>query len=252
MGIYKEEAIVLRSMPYGEADRILTLFTRGAGKVAAIAKGVRKPSSRLRGAVQLFSHTHLVLYGGKTLDTITQGDSDETFSFIEQDLDKLAAASCFAELVDRLTMERQPQPKLFQLLLTAMRTLEGSDPELLGRVFETKLLAALGYRPQFEGCVMEHHDDRQVLQPGGTAADPVWFSIESGGVLCPACAANCPGALTLSPPTVAALAYFLRSPLDRAVRVRIERRSRLELASLLHSFICYHGDVRPRSWQFTR
>jgi DNA repair protein RecO (recombination protein O) len=251
MGIYKEEAIILRSMPYGEADRILTLFTRGTGKVAAIAKGVRKPSSRLRGAVQLFSHTHLVIYGGKTLDTITQGDSDETFSYIEQDLDRLAAASCFAELVDRLTMERQPQPKLFQLLLTAMRTLDGSDPELLGRVFETKLLAILGYRPQFEGCVMERHNDRQALQREVTAAGPVWFSIERGGVLCPACAANCPGAMILSPPTVAALAYFLRTPLDRAVRVRIERRSRLELASFLHSFICYHGDVRPRSWQFT-
>jgi DNA repair protein RecO (recombination protein O) len=252
MGIYKEEAIILRSMPFGEADRILTLFTRGAGKVAAIAKGVRKPTSRLRGAVQLFSHTHLVLYGGKTLDTITQGDSDETFSFIEQDLDRLAAASCFAELVDRLTMERQPQPKLFQLLLTAMRTLEGADPELLGRIFEAKLLDALGYRPQFEGCVMGHHDDRQVLQSGGTIAGPVWFSIERGGVLCPACAANCPGALTLSPPTVAALTFFLRSPLDRAVRVRMEKRNRLELASFLHSFICYHGDVKPRSWQFAR
>jgi DNA repair protein RecO (recombination protein O) len=248
MGIYKEEAIILRSMPYGEADRILTLFTRGAGKVAAIAKGVRKPSSRLRGAVQLFSHTHLVLYGGKALDTITQGDSDETFGFIEQDLDRLTAASCCAELVDRLTMERQPQPKLFQLLLVAMRTLDGSDPELLSRVFEIKLLDALGYRPQFGGCVMEHHDGRQVLQPGGTTA---WFSIERGGVLCPACAANCPGALTLSPQTVAVMAYFLRSPLDRAVRVRIDKRNRLELASFLHSFICYHGDVRPRSWQFT-
>ncbi len=250
MGIYKEEAMVLRSMAYGESDRILTLFTRGAGKVSAIAKGVRKPSSRLRGAVQLFSHTHLVLYGGKTLDTITQGDADETFGFIEQDLNRLTAASCFTELVDRLTMERQPQPKLFQLLLTAMRALEGSDPELLGRVFEIKLLAALGYQPQFEGCVMSHHDDWQTQQPGVPVAGPVWFSIERGGVLCPACAANCPGALTLSPPTVAALAYFLRAPLDRAVRVRIEPRNRLELASFLHSFICYHGDVRPRSWQF--
>jgi DNA repair protein RecO (recombination protein O) len=267
MGIYKEEAIILRSMAFGEADRILTLFTRGTGKVAAIAKGVRKPSSRLRGAVQLFSHTHLVLYGGKNLDTITQGDADETFGFIEQDLDRLAAASCFVELVDRLTMERQPQPKLFQLLLTALRALDGSDPELLGRVFETKLLSVMGYRPQFEGCVIGHHDDWQRLQPGPPAAVPapthpvdgcpapappgvVWFSIERGGVLCSACAANCPEALALSLPAVAALNYFLSAPLDRAARVRIERRHRLELSSFLRSFIGYHGEVRLRSWQF--
>jgi len=249
MGIYKEEAIILRSMAYGEADRILTLFTRGTGKVAAIAKGVRKPSSRLRGAVQLFSHAHLVIYGGKTLDTISQGDADESFGFIEQDLDRLAAASCFTELVDRLTMERQPQPKLFQLLLTALRALEVSDPEMLGRVFETKLLAILGYQPQLDGCVMGCDDVRQALQ-SEAATEPVWFSIERGGLLCPACAAKTPGAQALSPPTVAAMAYFLRSPLDRAVRVRIERRNLLELASFLRSFISYHGDIRLRSWQF--
>jgi DNA repair protein RecO (recombination protein O) len=253
MGIYKEEAIVLRSMAYGEADRILTLFTRGTGKVAAIAKGVRKPSSRLRGAVQLFSHTHLVLYTGRTLDTVTQGDTDETFGFVEQDLDRLTAASCFAEVIDRLTMERQPLPKLFHLLLAALRALEESDPELLGRVFEAKLLAILGYRPQLDGCVMGHHDGRQALGRRGRpeeASGPVWFSIERGGVLCPDCAVNCPGALAISHPTVAILAYFMQAPLERAVRARVEPGSRSELASLLRSFISYHGDVRPRSWQF--
>lgn len=250
MGIYKEEAIVLRSMAYGEADRILTLFTRGTGKVAAIAKGVRKPSSRLRGAVQLFSHTHLVLYAGRTLDTVTQGDADETFGFVERDLDRLAAASCFAEAVDRLTMERQPLPKLFQLLLTALRALDESDPELLGRVFEAKLLAILGYRPQLDGCVMGGHDGRQAPGRPGAAAGPVWFSIERGGVLCPDCAVNCPDALAVSPPTVAIMAYFMQAPLERAARTRVEPGSRSELASLLRSFISYHGDIRPRSWQF--
>jgi DNA repair protein RecO (recombination protein O) len=265
MGIYKAEAIVLRSMVYGEADRILTLFTRETGKVGAIAKGVRKPSSRLRGAVQLFSHTHLVLYAGRTLDTVTQGEAEETFGFIEDDLDWLAAASSFTELVDRLTMDKQPLPKLFQLLLTALRALEGSDPELLTRVFEAKLLSVLGYRPQLEGCVMGDHGGWQPpptpganiprgvpdWQTGAPESGRVWFSIERGGVLCPDCARLCPGAMALAPDTVAALAYFLRAPLDRAARARVEQRSRSELASFLQSFIAYHGDVRPRSWQFS-
>ena len=238
MGIYKDEAIVLRSMAYGESDRILTLFTRGVGKVAAIAKGVRKPTSRLRGAVQLFSHTHLVLYAGKNLDTITQGDADETFSWLEQDLDRLTAASCCVELIDRLTMDKQPLPKLFQLLLTTLRSLEESDPELLSRIFEAKLLGALGYQPQLDGCVMGHHDGWQAPAPGVLVPEPVWFSIERGGVLCAECAASCPGALALSPATVGALAYFLRAPVDRAVRARVERRNRLELASF--SALLYH------------
>ena len=149
-------------------------------------------------------------------------------------------------------MERQPQPRLFQLLLSAMRALEGADTELLGRVFEVKLLAALGYQPRFDGCVMGCDDGWRALPPEVAEAGPIRFSIERGGVLCPACAVNCPESLALSPSTVAALAYFLSAPLDRAVRARLQQRNRLELASFLHSFICYHGDVKPRSWQFAR
>ncbi len=200
--------------------------------------------------MQLFSHTNLVLYAGKTLDTITQGEAEETFGFIENDLDRLAAASCFTELVDRLTMEKQPLPKVFHLLLATLRMLGEADPELLGRIFEIKLLAMLGYRPQLDGCVMGAHSGWQERSPGIRETGPVWFSIERGGVLCPDCAARCPGATSLSPAAVAALAYFLRTPADRAVRVKIEKRCRLELGSFLRAFISYHGDVRPRAWQF--
>ncbi|MDH7576929.1 MAG: DNA repair protein RecO [Bacillota bacterium] len=250
MGIYKAEAIVLRSRVYGEADRILTLFTREAGKVSAIAKGVRKPTSRLRGAVQLFSHTHLVLYTGKSLDTITQGEAEETFCFLQEDLERLAAASGCAELVDRLTLEKQPSGKVFHLLLTALRVLEKGDPELLARVFEIKLLAALGYQPQLEGCVMGRHEGWRAPGPEVKEAGPVWFSIEKGGVLCADCAAHCPGALPLSPATIGALGYFLRTRLDRAVRAKIGKVSLLELASLLRSFFAYHGEVNVRTWDF--
>ncbi len=250
MGIYKTEAIVLRSWVYGEADRILALFTREAGKVSAIAKGVRKPTSRLRGAVQLFSHTHLVLYTGKSLDIVTQGEAEETFSFLQHDLARLAAASCCAELVDRLTMEKQPAGKVFHLLLTALRVLEKGDPELLAPVFELKLLAALGYQPQLEGCVMGKHEGWQAPGPEVQEAPPVWFSIEKGGVLCPACAVRCPGAQAVSPATIGALGYFLRTPLDRAVRVKIGKGSLVELASLLRSYLAYHGEVSVRTWDF--
>jgi DNA repair protein RecO len=128
MGIYKAEAIVLRSMVYKEADRILTLFTREEGKVSAIARGVRKTTSRLRGAVQLFSHTHLVLYSGRSLDTVSQGDAEEHFSYLEQDLERFSTASYCAELVDRLTQAREQQPKVFFLLLSALRALKNGNP----------------------------------------------------------------------------------------------------------------------------
>ena len=111
MGIYKAESIVLRSRVYGEADRILVLYTREAGKVSAIAKGVRKTTSRLRGAVQLFNHTYLVLYTGKTLDTVSQGRQGAVF-LPGAGLRTFTAASYCAEL-DRLTPDREPQPRVF-------------------------------------------------------------------------------------------------------------------------------------------
>lgn len=249
MGIYKAEAVVLRSRVYGEADRILSLFTKEWGKISAIAKGVRKPTSRLRGAVQLFSHTHLVLYKGKTLDTITQGEAAEDFSFLQNDLERLAAASYCAELVDRLTLENQPLPKLFWLLLRALRALGWGDPALVARVFEAQLLVILGYRPQLDSCVVcgqgrqaSPHDSREQMAS--------WFSIERGGVVCSRCVAETPGVRPVSPAVLEAVAYFLRTPLEKAAKVKLTDTCRSELSSLLRSFLGYHSDVVPRSWEF--
>ncbi|MGB9792281.1 MAG: DNA repair protein RecO [Thermacetogeniaceae bacterium] len=249
MGIYKAEAVVLRSRVYGEADRILSLFTKEWGKISAIAKGVRKPTSRLRGAVQLFSHTHLVLYKGKTLDTITQGEAAEDFSFLQGDLERLAAASYCAELVERLTFENQPLPKLFWLLLKALRTLRWGDPALIVRVFEAQLSVILGYRPQLDCCVV-CGQRRQALPPDSRERFVFWFSVEKGGMVCPCCAAETPGVRPVSPAAIEAMAYFLRTPLDKAVRVKLTDGCRAELASLLRSFLSYHSDVVLRSWEF--
>lgn len=247
MGIYKAEVIVLRSMVYKEADRILTLFTRGDGKVSAIARGVRKTTSRLRGAVQLFSHTHLVLYSGRSLDTVSQGDAEEQFSYLEQDLERFSTASYCAELIDRLTQAREPQPKVFFLILSALRALKQGNPELIARVFELKLLDVLGYRPSLTECVVGNHP---FSIDTGEQLKQVWFSIEEGGVVCPACAENCEGVRSFSPATLGVLDYFLRAPLEQAIKAKITPHVLRELASLLQGFLTYYGDVRPRSRSF--
>lgn len=244
MGIYKAEAIVLRSRVYGEADRILVLYTKEVGKLSAIAKGVRKTTSRLRGAVQLFNHTQLVLYTGKTLDTVTQGEAEEQFSYLEQDLELFTAASYCAELVDRLTPDREPQPRVFYLILSTLRALKDGNPELVARVFELKLLDILGYRPRLNGCVMGDHP------VAGEGAQQVWFSIERGGVLCPACAQHCKEAIPLSPAVISVMGYILRSPLNQAVKAKISPKILREMAALLQRFLTYHGDVKLQSRYF--
>lgn len=243
MGIYKAESVVLRSRVYGEADRILVLFTREMGKVSAIAKGVRKTTSRLRGAVQLFNHTHLVLYSGKSLDTISQGEAEEQFSYLEQDLERFTTASYCAELVERLTPDREPQQRVFYLILSTLRVLKDGNPELVARAFELKLLDLLGYRPRLEGCVFGDH-------PAVIEGKQVSFSIERGGVVCSACAEQCKGVISLSPAVVGVMDYILRSPLQQAVKAKVSPIILRELANLLQRFLTYHGDIKLQSRYF--
>lgn len=246
MKLYKVEAIVLRSRVYGESDRLLTLFTRERGKVPAVARGVRKPSSRLRGAVQLFSRSHLLLHAGQSLDTVSQGELVEDFSYLSGDLARFGVACYCAELVDRLALERHPLEEVFSCLLEALRTLRNAEPELVARAFEVKLLAALGYRPRLEGCAAGGHPFWQ--RPG----HPVAFSVEKGGVVCSSCASQFSDAYLLSPATISVLGYFLRAPLGSVARLRVPERAKEELAQVLEAYLAYHGEVRTKARDFLR
>ncbi len=252
MKLYKVEAIVIRSRIYGEADRLLTFFTRERGKVPAVARGARKPSSRLRGAVQLFSRSYLLLHAGRTLDTVSQGEVLEDFSYLQEDLGRFGVAGYCAELADRLTLERHPLEEVFRCLLEALRALRRADPELVARAFEVKLLAALGYKPRLEGCAGGNHPGWQPPEQGGEGVGPVAFSVEKGGVLCPACASQLPGVFLLAPATLGVLSYFLRAPLGNVARVRVPPHTREELAQVLEAYLAYHGEVRAKARDFLR
>jgi len=172
----------LRSRKYLEADCLLTLLTKERGKVAAIAKGVRKTNSKLRGGVQLFTHNKMLLYKGRTLDTVTQSQCLEAFTALQEDLKAVTAASYWSELIDSLTPEGEGDPRLFQLALAGFHLLCLAANEVTIRSLEIKLLSYLGYKPYLDSCVScgALLDGRQNIA----------FSVRSGGVLCPDCARN--------------------------------------------------------------
>src|SRR6266849_1163269 len=116
MPVYKAEAIVLRRTNLGEADRIVTLFCRDQGKVAAVAKGARTPKSRLSGRLELFSHVRLLLAVGRTLDVVSQVDVVHAHSLLRGDLERLGFAAFAIELTDRATADREPAPEIFESL----------------------------------------------------------------------------------------------------------------------------------------
>ena len=153
MKSYQTEAVVLRSRKYLEADCLLTLLTKEKGKLSAIAKGVRKSKSKLRGGVQVFTLNDMLLYRGRNLDTVTQSQCLETFAPLQEDLRSVAAASYWSELLDSLTPERERDIRLFQLAVAGLHLLCLSSNEIIVRGLEIKLLSYLGYRPHLDGCV---------------------------------------------------------------------------------------------------
>ena len=173
MPLYRDEGIVIRTYKLGEADRIVVLLTRGRGKVRAVAKGVRKTSSRFGARLEAPSHIAMQLYEGRELDTITQVESIDHFRAIREDLDRISHAASMLEAVDHMSQEGEPNPRLYAMLLGAMRTLAADDHPLVTPAFYWKLLALEGYEPMVDACVVCGDDDELVS-----------FDIEDGGTMC--------------------------------------------------------------------
>jgi DNA repair protein RecO (recombination protein O) len=228
--LYRETGIVLRTMRLGEADKIVTIVTEGRGKVRAVAKGVRKTKSRFGGRLEPLSHVSLQLYEGRNLDTITQAETVDHFRAVREDLDRLAKATTMLEVVDALVQEGEEDPRVLQMLLGALRTLEAAPSPLVVPAFFWKLLAHVGFRPLLDACAS-----------CGSDVDLVAFDLDEGGVLCRSCARGTrvtPEALSLlrrilggdlvavlaEPPSQAG--YEVEHLATRAIEHHLERRMR--------------------------
>lgn len=213
MPLYRVEAIVLHSRPFGEADRLVTLLTRERGKHRAVARGARRPRSTLAAGVQPFVRASYLLWRGRSLDGISQCQVLEGFRPLREELERMARAACACELADGLLREDDPQPEVFALLLEGLRLLAGARPEALPRVLlacEWQLLSLGGFRPELEACAQ----CGAALPPGEAA-----FSARAGGAVCPGCRAE--HTVLLSGAARAALGFLLRQPLAAAPRLRL-------------------------------
>lgn len=173
MALYRDRGIVLRTHKLGESDRIVTVLTHGHGKVRAVAKGIRRTRSKFGARLEPTSHVALQLYEGRELDIVTQAEALDLFRTIREDLDRLTRAVTMLEAVEQVSMEREPNPDLYRMLLGALRTLDAENSPLVVAGFHWKLLALEGFRPIVEGCAVCDDEDELV------AFDPI-----EGGVLC--------------------------------------------------------------------
>jgi len=240
--LYRVSAIVLRSRDLGEADRLLTLFSPERGKLSAVAKGARRPRSKLAAGLQLFTHSDLQLAVGANLDIVTQVVIRHAFYPLRQDLTRLAYASYFVELTDRLTEERSPQRRLFALLRHTLLHLEnGLAPVSLARGFELRAMSLLGYEPELLSCV----SCRRPIAPG-----PTGFSPALGGVICPRCRAQHSGLMPLSADSRGAMQQLLGLTVAAVPRLDISSRAQAELERTLCLYLEYRLDHRLNSRRF--
>jgi DNA repair protein RecO (recombination protein O) len=236
VGLYRDEAVVLRTQKLGEADRIITLLTRANGRVRAVAKGVRRTTSRFGSRLEPFTYVDLQLAEGRTLDVITQAETLAPYgSKIGSDYERYTAGTVMLETAERLVVEdKQPALQQFLLLIGGLRTMSSGErsPSAVLDSFLLRSLSVAGYAPSFETCA------RCGLEGPHRA-----FSPAAGGMLCGTC--RVPGTASPAAETVVLLGALLAG--DWAVVEASEPRHRKEASSLVSAYLAWHLERGLRS-----
>lgn len=231
MPLYRETGVVLRTQKLGEADRIITMFTRGRGILRAAAKGVRRTSSKFGARLEPFMVADLQCYEGRTLDNITQAETLGAYGpKITQDYDRFAAAHVVAETAERLG-EGDPSPEQFHLLVGALRTLATGviTPSLVRDGYLLRAMSLAGWTPGLESCVRcgaEPHPD----------SPHQYFAVQLGGLVCDACRA--PGIPKLDVETVELMRALLAGDWERAVQAGV--RAQNQAAGISAAYTQWH------------
>ena len=237
--VYQTEAIIIKRIKLGEADRILTLYTPELGKLKAVAKGTRRPQSKLGGHVELLTHSRLMLARGRNLDIITQAQTINNFLPIKDNLERISRGLYIAELVDSFTGEHSEDRRLFDLVLEVLQQLsQFNDFELVLRYFELHLLDHLGYRPQLQQCT----ECNLSLKPEAN-----FFSPNHGGVLCHNCGFHEPAAHPISLNALKVLRLWQNCDYTTAKRVKINSKLDTEMEQIMREYIKYLLDKQLKS-----
>lgn len=241
--LYKSEAVILKRINLGEADKILTIFTPNFGKLRVVAKGVRKVTSRLAGHVELFTRSQMLLAKGRNLDIVTQSETIDAHRPMHDDLSRLARASYAAELLDKLTPDALESYPSYKLTVEVFQLLSSDpDPDRVLRWFELQLLGYLGYAPELTRWVECHNELAPVVNA---------FSPALGGVVCASCRRIGMGR-DLSVNALKVLRLMQRNPYSAISRVRVGSALHAELQAITQAYITQTLEADLRSSQFIK
>lgn len=225
------EAVVLRHVDWGEADRLLGLYTREQGKLRGVAKGARKLRSRKAGHLEPFTRVALLLARGRDLWIVTQAETVDAYLPLRDDLVRTGYAAYVIELLDRFTYEEGENRAIYSLLVDTLQRISAGESTFTAlRYYEIQLLDHLGFRPQFFQCVR-----------GGEEIHPEdqFFSAREGGVLCPRHGRGVSDSRPVSREALRYLRHFQRSSYTEAVRAQVPISYQQEMETLLNYYLTY-------------
>ncbi|MEA3327701.1 MAG: DNA repair protein RecO [Chloroflexota bacterium] len=241
---YRTQAIVIRHMEFGEADRIIKLFTLEKGKITAIAKGIRKIRSRKAGHLEPFTRVDLFLAKGRNMDIITQAETVDAYIGLRDDLQRVAFAAYVMEVLDRFTYEEGQNVGIFKLLANSLSRLETRpNLETVVHYYEVRLLDLLGFRPQLFECV----DCGEAI-----IEQDQFFSPLAGGALCPKCGRLRPEAWAINQDVLRYFRHLQRSKWQQVEHMIIPQQVEEGLADLIEHYLTYLLERKLNTPDFLR
>lgn len=240
--LYRLEGIVIRSMDYGEGNKIITLCTESGGKIGVLVRGAKKPKSRHTGLTQVFTHGEYVFFRNQGLGTLNQGEIIESHHLLREDIVKAAYASYACELLDRVLQDEETGSFWFKQLKACLTALnEDKDPAVIISLYEMKILQSAGYAPELTTCIScgrERPDEEYFISPG------------LGGTLCRACKHFDPPALSISPRALKLLRLFALVDLQRLGNVSVRDETKLEIKKIMRAFMDQQLGLNLKSRNF--
>lgn len=243
MALYQTFGFVLQSKNFGEADKIVTFFTQDFGKISAIVKGIRKSKRRYGPGLDLLSYDKIFLYGKEytTLYTLSQFEIKSSF-YENIDDNKFIYLSYIAEFIKELTVEKQKNNELFNLIFYILEKIKTTEfiENIIG-FFELHALSILGYRPKLDKCVKCNS-----LEFG----QRIFFNIKCGGILCNKCNLLFPDSYAIKDITIKMMNMFLNFDLEKLLSIKFSKVFFDEYRKILDYFIKYYFDKELHSLKF--
>lgn len=257
---YSTEAIILKHTDLGEADRIIVLFTPHKGKMRLIAKGVRRPTSKKTGHLEILCHSQLQAALGRNLDIVTQAQNIENFSHLRTELWHMTCGFYLAELIERFIEDDTVHLDVYNLLLESLRYLDADAQELhqqrtqgnfvengqerdrtwlLLRYFEVCLLSYVGYEPVLRACAHCHTE----LKPEENGFTPTL-----GGALCPNCSHLWTHPLSMN--ALKVLRLLQRTKWAHMPHFHLDARLQAEIENTMYGLLRFHLERDLKSWSF--